>query len=82
MCDFKSAIVLKDRVYVPDHDSHETMLEELGIKDDFANASKRFVRVELSPTDGNKAGDVEDWKLKVDQDITLTGGLKTSTCRA
>ena len=69
MCDFKSGIVLKDRVYVPDRDSHNQMLSELGLRDDFDTASKLFVRVELSPTDGNKASDVDGWKLKVDQDI-------------
>ena len=69
MCQFKSAIVLKDRVYVPDHDHHSDMLEELGIKDDYINASKVFVRVELSPADGNISSDVYGWKLRVDQDI-------------
>lgn len=70
MCQFKSAIVLKNRVYVPDHDHHSDMLQELGIEDNFAHASKVFVRVELSPTDGDKTSDVYGWKLKVDQDIT------------
>ena len=69
MCQFKSAIVLKDRVYVPDHDHHSNMLEELGIPDDFAHASKVFVRVEVSPADGDALSDVYGWKLKVDQDI-------------
>ena len=67
MCDFKSAIVLKDRVYVPDHDHHDQMLTELEIPDTRMNPP--FVRVELSPADGNKASDVEGWMLKVDQDI-------------
>ena len=70
MCQFKSAIVLKNRVYVPDHDSHGDMLQELGITDDYAHASKVFVRAELSPADGDKTSDVYGWKLKVDQDIT------------
>ena len=69
MCQFKSAIVLKDRVYVPDHDHHSDMLDELGIPDDFAHASKVFVRVEVSPTDGDILSDVFGWRLKVDQDI-------------
>jgi len=70
MCQFKSAIVLKNRVFVPDHDHHSDMLEDLGIDDDYVHASKVFVRVELSPTDGDKTSDVYGWKLKVDQDIT------------
>ena len=33
MCKLKSAIILKDRVFIPDYDSHDEMLKELGIKD-------------------------------------------------
>ena len=69
MCRFKSALVLKDRVFVPDYDSHDRMLEELKIPDDFAHASKVFVRVELSPADGDVASDPMGWKIKIDQDI-------------
>ena len=52
MCKLKSAIALKDRIFMPDYDSHYDMLKELGIEDDFIGASKKFVRVELSPADG------------------------------
>ena len=69
MCQFKSAICLKDRVFVPDYDSHSKMLEELHIEDDFVHASKVFVRVELVPEDGDKTSDVDEWKLNVDQDV-------------
>ena len=69
MCQFKSALVLKDKIFLPDYDSHDKMLQELGIEDNFTNASKVFVRVELSPADGHIFSDVEGWKLKVDQDI-------------
>ena len=69
MCQFKSALVLKDRIFLPDYDSHDKMLQELGIKDNFTNASKVFVRVELSPADGDIFSDVDGWKLIVDQDI-------------
>ena len=69
MCQFKSAICLKDRVFVPDYDSHSKMLEELHIEDDFAHASKVFVRVELVPEDNDKTSDVDEWKLNVDQDV-------------
>lgn len=68
MCRFKSGICLKDRVFVPDYDSHSRMLEELHIEDDFAHASKVFVRIKLSPADGDKTSDVDGWKLNVDQD--------------
>ena len=69
MCQFKSALVLKDRIFLPDYDSHDKMLQELGIEDNFTNASKVFVRVELSPADGDIFSDVDGWELKVDQDI-------------
>jgi hypothetical protein len=63
-------IVLKDRIYCPDHDHHQQMLEELGIKDDFIGASKTFVRVELSPANYDITIPVDEWKINVDQDIT------------
>ena len=70
MCRLKSGIILKNRVLVPEYDSHTEMLEELGIKDDYLGASKTFVRVELSPADGDVFSDIDTWKLTVDQDIT------------
>ena len=69
MCKLKSAIILKSRVFVPEYDSHTEMLKELGIKDDYLNASKTFVRVELSPADGDVFSDIDTWELSVDQDI-------------
>ena len=69
MCNFKSALCLKDRVFVPDYDSHDQMLAELKIPDDFAHASKVFVRVELSPADGDPTSDPMGWLIRIDQDI-------------
>ena len=70
MCKLKSVIVLKDKVYCPDHDNHQKMLEELGIEDTTENAMRRFVRCELSPKAGdNYASDISGWTMKVDQDI-------------
>ena len=69
MCKVKSGIILKNRVFVPEYDSHTEMLEELDIKDDYLGASKTFVRVELSPTDGDVFSDIDTWEMKVDQDI-------------
>ena len=70
MCKLKSVIVLKDKVYCPDHDSHQRMLEELGIEDTTENAMRRFVRCELSPKAGdNYASNISGWVMKVDQDI-------------
>ena len=70
MCKLKSAIILKDRIFMPDYDSHSKMLEELGITDDYFNASKVFVRAELAPENGDVFSNIDDWKLEVDQDIT------------
>ena len=71
MCQFKSGIILKNRVVLaPEgNESHSDLLEGLGIEDTHMNASKTFVRAELSPKDDNKAIDVKDWRYKVDQDI-------------
>ena len=72
MCQLKSCLVLKDRVYCPDYDSHQDMLDKLDIKDDYLGASKTFVRVELLPPDGVKSlmEPLDRWTLKVDQDVT------------
>ena len=72
MCQLKSCLVLKDRVYCPIYDSHQDMLDKLGIKDDYLGASKTFVRVELTPPDGVKSlmEPLDKWTLKVDQDVT------------
>lgn len=72
MCQLKSCLVLKDRVFCPDYNSHQQMLEELGIEDDYLHASKTFVRVEFTPPDGVKSlmEPLDRWTLKVDQDVT------------
>ena len=69
MCQFKSAIVLKNKVFMPlDYDSHEQMLKELGLND--KTSSPEFVRVEITPIDGNIFNhDLNNWRLKVDQDF-------------
>lgn len=69
MCQLKSGIILKNRVFVPEYDSHTKMLEELGITDDYLNASKTFVRAELLPVDGDVFSSIDNWILKVDQDV-------------
>ena len=72
MCRFKSGIILKNKVVLAleGNESHSSLLESIGIKDDYLNASKTFVRSELIPIDSNKASDVKGWKYVVDQDIT------------
>ena len=68
MCKLKSGIILKDRVFVPDYDSHTKMLTELKIKDTRANAEKLFVRAELYPVSGDMFSTIDTWVFNVDKD--------------
>lgn len=81
MCQLKSCLVLKNRVFCPAYDSHQDMLKELGIEDNEVNAMKTFVRVELTPPEATSnyfddkyftslQAPLPEWKLVVDQDIT------------
>lgn len=72
MCNFKSGLIFKNRVVLaPEgNESHSDLLDSLNIEDTRLNASKMFVRAELTPPDGNKATDIDKWKFRVDQDIT------------
>uniref|UniRef100_A0AAU8AZU2 Uncharacterized protein n=1 Tax=Dulem virus 35 TaxID=3145753 RepID=A0AAU8AZU2_9CAUD len=75
MCRFKSGIILKSKIVLAPgaNDSHGDLLNSLGIKDDYINASKTFVRVELIPQDGewwvSPEEHPEKWNFIVDQDI-------------
>lgn len=71
MCEFKSAIILRNKVVLaPDgNESHSDLLDKLGIDDNRMNAMKTFVRAELTPKNGDKSSDVDTWIYKVDQDI-------------
>ncbi len=69
MCKLKSAIIMKDRVFIPDYDSHSDMLAELGIEDTRDNAERLFVRAELSPRNGDVFTPLDEWVFTVDQDI-------------
>lgn len=71
MCQFKSGIILKNRVVLtPEgNESHSDLLENLGIEDNHMNATKKFVRAELIPKDGNKYISINEWNYRVDQDI-------------
>lgn len=72
MCNFKSGIILKNKVVLAPEgeESHSDLLESLNIGDNYMNASKVFVRAELTPPDGNKAAPINKWSYRVDQDIT------------
>ena len=69
VCRIKSAIILKDRIFIPDYDSHTEMLEELGIEDSRANAERLFVRAELIPPNNDVFRPIDTWNFNVDQDI-------------
>lgn len=71
MCNFKSGIILKNRVVLaPEgNESHSDLLESLRIEDNHMNATKTFVRAELIPQNDDKMSEVKEWRYKVDQDI-------------
>ena len=71
MCNFKSGIILKNKVILaPEgNESHSDLLDSLGIEDNHMNASKTFVRAELIPKNDDKMTKVKEWRYKVDQDI-------------
>ena len=68
MCQFKSGIILKGRVYIGMKDSHSDMLEELEIDDTYENAITKFVRAELIPVNNEWWTDPSGWNMNVDQD--------------
>jgi len=69
MCQMKSGLILKDKIFLPDYDSHTDMLDELGIEDNEKNASSKFIRAELYPKNGDVFSPIETWIFHVDQDI-------------
>ena len=72
MCQFKSGLILKNRVVLaPEgNESHFDLLESLKIEDTRNNAMRKFVRAELIPKNNNKATEVNEWVFRVDQDVT------------
>ena len=72
MCEFKSGIIFKNRVELAPlgNESHSSLLEKLGVEDIEFNASKKFVRAELIPSEKYViTSDISKWTYKVDQDI-------------
>ena len=72
MCEFKSGIIFKNRVVLAPlgNESHSSLLDDLGVKDNEFNASKKFVRAELIPPEKYViTSDISKWTYKVDQDI-------------
>ena len=71
MCQFKSGIILKNRIVLAPvyNDSHSALLNQLGIEDDYENMTRKFVRAELVPKNGDRAIDPKEWRYIVDQDV-------------
>ena len=68
MCEIKSMIVLKNKIYCPlDLDHHTQMLKELNIEDNKVNPN--FVRIEVIPKDNDLFNhNLNNWKINIDQD--------------
>ena len=66
MCMFKSMLLLKDKVFCPNYDSHEDMINETGME--HGPMRENFVRVEITPPDDDLKVPIDKWKYKVDQD--------------
>lgn len=72
MGEFKSGIIFKNRMELAPlgDESHSRLLEKLGVEDSEFNASKKFVRAELTPPEKCIiTSDISKWKYRVDQDI-------------
>jgi hypothetical protein len=70
MCNFWSAIVTKDGDVFYDEltDRHEKIIEDHKLLDDTNDRMKRqFVRIEISPSDGDVFSLVDGWNFKIDE---------------
>ena len=67
---FKSGIILKNKIELAPqgNESYSDLLVSLGIDDTTFNASKVFIRAELTPPDGDIAVPIEKWNYNVDPD--------------
>ena len=66
MCMFKSMLLLKDKVFCPNYDSHEDMINETGME--HGPMRENFVRVEITPPHDDLTVPIDKWEYKVDQD--------------
>jgi len=63
---FKSMLLLKDKVFCPNYNSHEDMINETGME--HGPMRENFVRVEITPPDDDLTVPIDKWEYKVDQD--------------
>ena len=69
MCQPASFVVTKTKVFWSEvSDSHEDIIEEYSLNE-MVVGKPTFVRVEISPADGNLSTDPKTWVYKLDQDI-------------
>lgn len=66
MCMFKSMLLLKDKVFCPNYDSHEDMINETSME--HGPMRENYVRVEITPPDDDLTVPIDKWEYKVDQD--------------
>lgn len=70
MCMFKSMILLKDRVYIGNTDSHADMIEALHLRDNAPyGKAPCFAKIEITPPDDDITTPIDDWNYVVDQDM-------------
>ncbi len=69
MCQAASFVILKsgEVLFGKHSDSHEIIIKENNLTDTSRNPE--FVRVEITPVDGNYASPFEKWQYKTDQDL-------------
>ena len=82
MCKLKSMILTKDGVFCPDYDSHSDMLVEMGIQDN--KCVPDFVKIEITPPDGDMRTAPDKWAYTVDQDALpnwYVQGVDEPRCR-
>jgi hypothetical protein len=69
MCQFRSIIVTeKDILSTPYNDHHENIIDKYNLIDD--QLPPTFARVEVTPINDIFSTNPDDWKVKVDQEIT------------
>jgi hypothetical protein len=70
MCNPASFVVTKENVYWSmRNDAHEEIIKEFKLKEMDGSDTPLFVRVEISPQNGDMSIDLDKWIYKLDQDI-------------
>ena len=70
MCKMKSFLCVRGETeprWSDKHDSHSTLIQELGIEDK-DHLKRDFVKIEFSPVNGNWFEPFDDWKFEIDEE--------------